>query len=554
MNKKLFLGMFAAAGMLFATSCSNDELDVVQSGNEAQVTFNLGTEGGIATRAISDGKTANKLVYAVFNSAGEPLSVFDANNDGEYEHQMVETIGDITETPHTVTITLAKGQTYHVAFWAQNSACGAYGTSDLREITVSYDGFNNDENRDAFFKTEIFEVKGNETRNVTLKRPFAQINVGVTAEDWAAAKASGVNINKSSVTLENAATKINLLTGEVSAPQKVEYKLSTIPNDPEILKVDVDKDGDFEEYQWLSMCYILPADFSETVDENGVLGTNKSTLESLSFTFSPETGNDFSFDEGLAGAPVRRNWRTNILGKILTGDIQFNITIDQEFKDDYNINYPGSAVNVENREQLDNLLSNSFIGTLLFGDGFDYNTDDKNDDNAIDFSNSSNAILEGGSLTAGDENDYAANAKSGSTVTINNVNITSNGGGIGATDGSTVEFNSGSVYVDSPSTSGRYIFYAAGAGTTITINGGNFSWDPKDNLKRAYIYADAGTTVYVKGGTFGKASTRSGYTAGILGEGTVIITGGSFGFDPSAWVASDYTATENNEVWTVSAN
>ena len=42
MNKKLFLGMFAAAGMLLATSCSNDELDVVQSGDEAQVTFSLG--------------------------------------------------------------------------------------------------------------------------------------------------------------------------------------------------------------------------------------------------------------------------------------------------------------------------------------------------------------------------------------------------------------------------------------------------------------------------------------------------------------------------------
>ncbi|MBR6661238.1 MAG: hypothetical protein IKL26_05245, partial [Bacteroidales bacterium] len=64
MNKKLFLGMFAAAGMLFATSCMNDELDIVQSGNEAQVTFSLGLEGGISTRAISDGTKADKLVYA----------------------------------------------------------------------------------------------------------------------------------------------------------------------------------------------------------------------------------------------------------------------------------------------------------------------------------------------------------------------------------------------------------------------------------------------------------------------------------------------------------
>ena len=45
MNKKLFLSMFAAAGMLLATSCSNDELDVVQSGNEAQVTFSLAAVG-----------------------------------------------------------------------------------------------------------------------------------------------------------------------------------------------------------------------------------------------------------------------------------------------------------------------------------------------------------------------------------------------------------------------------------------------------------------------------------------------------------------------------
>ena len=113
-------------------------------------------------------------------------------------------------------------------------------------------------------------------------------------------------------------------------------------------------------------------------------------------------------------------------------------------------------------------------------------------------------------------------------------------------------FKSGKVYVDSPSTSARYIFYADG-NSTITIESGEFSWDPADNQKRAYIYANAGCTVYVKGGTFGKASTRSGYTAGILGDGTVIITGGTFGFDPTTWVAAGYTATKNGSTWTVAA-
>ena len=66
MNKKIFLGLFAATGMLLATSCSQDELEVPQSGNEAQVTFTLGLEGGHATRAISDGSGVDKLVYAVY--------------------------------------------------------------------------------------------------------------------------------------------------------------------------------------------------------------------------------------------------------------------------------------------------------------------------------------------------------------------------------------------------------------------------------------------------------------------------------------------------------
>ena len=148
---------------------------------------------------------------------------------------------------------------------------------------------------------------------------------------------------------------------------------------------------------------------------------------------------------------------------------------------------------------------------------------------------------------------YSLIATEGSKVTISNANINSGGGGIGAVDGAEVTFNGGTLAVNSASTSGRYLFYAEGEGTVITINGGEFSFSKTLNQKRAYIYAGAGTTVYVKGGTFGKASTRSGYTAGILGSGTVIITGGTFGFNPSAWVADGYQAVENAGVWTVSA-
>ena len=337
MNKKLFLGMFAAAGMLFATSCSNDELDVVQSGNEAQVTFSLAAEGGIATRAISDGTGAKKLVYAVYNASGELIETI-ANTD--VNGQIVDNSAFDNGLTENVTITLAKGQQYTVAFWAQNPNCTAYTTTDLKNVTIDYAGLNNDETRDAFFKAETFTVTGNTEIDVVLKRPFAQINVGVYQTDWDAAKASGIEIEKSKVTIENAATSINLLTGEVGGEQTVEYGFDIIPAQfatPETLDVDLDKDGTKENYVYLSMSYILAND--ETT------GYAKTALEDLDFTFAPISGNNINFSEGLNAVPVQRNWRTNIIGKILTDDVTFNITIDPIYDGEYN-NGEAQPVNI----------------------------------------------------------------------------------------------------------------------------------------------------------------------------------------------------------------
>lgn len=173
---------------------------------------------------------------------------------------------------------------------------------------------------------------------------------------------------------------------------------------------------------------------------------------------------------------------------------------------------------------------------------------------AAGLENLGTAILTNVTMEAGTAGDYSNIIRGeDASATYNDVEIVSNGGGIGAVNGAEVVFNSGSIYVDTASTSGRYLFYAEGEGTVITINGGDFSWDPADNQKRAYVYAGAGTTVNITGGNFGKASTRSGYTDGLLGTGDIIITGGTFGFNPSAWVADGYVATENAGVWTVTA-
>lgn len=166
--------------------------------------------------------------------------------------------------------------------------------------------------------------------------------------------------------------------------------------------------------------------------------------------------------------------------------------------------------------------------------------------------NSGKAVLTDIKMNAGNADNYAAIGREGSYTEYNNVNIVSAGGGIGVYGGKAV-FNSGSVDVNSTVTSGRYVFYVAGEGAELVINDGTFAFSKTLNQKRAYIYAGAGTTVIVNGGNFGAPSTRSGYTAGILGDGTIIIKGGTFGFNPSAWVAEGYTAVKDGSTWTVVA-
>ena len=318
MNKKLFLGVFAAAGILLATSCQNDELDAVQTGNEATVSFTLGVEGGVQTRAISDGLTANRLVYAVFDEEGNRITTI-AKVDKE------------ANFPTTENITLAKGQTYKVAFWAQNSATSAYVLDDDMNLTIDY---TNSANND-FFKTVEFTVTGSTSIDVELKRPFAQINVGVTTADWEAAVASGITVAQSSVVIRNAATELNLLDGTVSGETEVSYELANIPSDPAILQVDTNGDGIKEDYNWLSMSYILPS--------AAPTGYEKAALENVAFVFA-SNGEPIEFNQGLNNVPVQRNWRTNIVGKILTGDITFNIVIDEEFEDDHNVMLPYATI------------------------------------------------------------------------------------------------------------------------------------------------------------------------------------------------------------------
>ena len=313
MNRKIYLWGIATIIALFFASCSQTEPENLS--NEAEVTFTLNIENAIATRAISDGTGANQITFAIFNEDGSEI----------FTPKTSRTIsGNQLLNGVEIKATLVKGNTYKACFWAQNSNCTAYSISEDMKVTINYEGLNNDETRDAFFAyTEPFTVDVNPRLRVILKRPFAQINVGSTKDDIDAITASGVKVSKSEAIIEDVPSELNLFNGNTDKPVNVNYAVSAMPK--EKLYVDTDGDSIKEEFTYLSMSYVLADTLSST--------------HKMKFNFPDDNSTEvIEMATGLETVPAKRNWRTNILGNILSGDIQFRIKIDPQYEGDININ------------------------------------------------------------------------------------------------------------------------------------------------------------------------------------------------------------------------
>lgn len=166
------------------------------------------------------------------------------------------------------------------------------------------------------------------------------------------------------------------------------------------------------------------------------------------------------------------------------------------------------------------------------------------------FENYGKNELNGVKMNIADPSNYGIINYAGSNAVYNDVNIQAAGGAIAAMGRAQVTFNSGSIDLESTSTSQRHLFYATGAGTVVTINGGEFSFDAY--RQRTYACAVDGAVIYITGGEFGVAPNHPRWTTPIYeAGGEVIITGGTFGFDPSEWVADGYEAVQNGSTWTV---
>lgn len=344
--KKFFYSILAAATMLFATtSCSQDE-EIVNggpvSGKTQKVTFKVEMPGETASRAIADGvevaqaNMANKLAWALYETTrtgGDPVATGNAEKAANSKE-------------FTVDIDMVKGLEYKVLFLAYNEGGTIFDVAagdDLKSLNFKSGLVSNNEAYDAFVACHTHTVNSETVTSVTLKRPFAQVNVGTTDTDLTKAANLQAAVFESQLVINDVPTQYNVLTGEATALQPVIFGKNTILYNT-AGKNETLANVDGKNYNYLNMVYVLAGE-----------GTNTSSTHTATYTFYREGDATPIRTLNVNNLPIERNYRTNIVGDIITQTEKFNIVIDARFETpDYNIIYAGGTA--ANPDELENAM------------------------------------------------------------------------------------------------------------------------------------------------------------------------------------------------------
>lgn len=279
--------------LLFTVSCVDEVIDHSDL-TETEVMFSINAEGMVDTRAISDGKGIDELICIIIDDSNNIISRSKKNLPSSFSNSL----------ELSMTVSLARGCMYRAVFWAQSSICNAYTVSDKMTVSVDYNGLSNDESRDAFFGVSSPFTLSEAAAEVVLKRPFAQLNIGSHLFDLEYVKEyHDFDVTRSCIRIHDVPDVLNLLDGTVSGSVNTSFVPGLVPE--EYMKADVDENGEFENYAYLSMSYILAEE--------------QPTLHDVELFFLNDDS-EVVMLEGLGYEPVelRRNIHTDYVGQVLS--------------------------------------------------------------------------------------------------------------------------------------------------------------------------------------------------------------------------------------------
>lgn len=300
MNKNLFKTFAIAAMAVLAGACAKEQVGSAD-GETVEMTFNVDVpETTITTKGLSDSKDVNEVICQVFLSSDHTL----------LESKTVDFVGGKAN----VSFSLVKGQKYDFAFWAQVKGTDYYNTSNLSAVKIDYSKAKaNDANRVAFFEVKTGKPALAKSDKVTLKRAFAQVNFGGildTTRPDAIKK-----VLESRIIMKNLASTIDLfntntIAGYTDNVEKVTFDKNSVISNEKLNVNGVD-------YQYFATAYV-PAPSVNRILTDAVA---RLWLDS-----------GYSVDVNAPNVPIKRNYRTNILGNFFN-DVEYGwtITIDDRF-------------------------------------------------------------------------------------------------------------------------------------------------------------------------------------------------------------------------------
>ncbi len=302
--KKFMLFASALAGLFLAASCQKETLAPV-GGNT--VTYTVEAPGALQTKAIADGTNVNELIYEVWYGSER---LFQSSTT------MAVDPAD-GKNKATVTLDLVNDQTYTVLFWAQVAGTGAYDTDELTAVSYAKaadEYLANDESLAAFYAVDTVTdgVAANST--VLLKRPFAQVNL-CTLNERAPEKNPtdySIALVNSKVRVDAVPTTFNVATKEVANYVAVEFGYNAVPSNPSTITVNG------EEYYYAGMNYVFA-------------GANLVLTYDIQTSLNGST-NYATVNNTISEVPVKENYRTNIVGNLLTSKTDYEIIVDAEFE------------------------------------------------------------------------------------------------------------------------------------------------------------------------------------------------------------------------------
>ena len=292
--------MLAVLGLL--CGCQKNSSSVASG--EVDVTLNV--TPSVASKATLDGDGAaanvNRYILEIYT-----------DNGATFYNRLSQVVTAGTTTAQ-FTFKLVVGQTYTFLVWADcANADGSdlyYKTDvNLKEVAMigTYSG-NNDE-RDAFCASETIAVNAALTQTITLKRPFAQLNIVTTdiheiLQDYMLPQEFTLTFP--------AKTGYNVLTGECTGSE-TDITYTAVPYYQTYRNAELESDRLTNKKWTLSMDYIFaPAAEAQIASVKMDIKANRNLLPQHTFT----------------NVPFRRNYRTNVYGNLLTGDVTYNIVID----------------------------------------------------------------------------------------------------------------------------------------------------------------------------------------------------------------------------------